>query len=699
MEGIGLKEIKECLEQDFGMTEFKENQQEAIEHIVNGDDTVIVLPTGAGKSLCYLLPAQLFRKYDNSMTVVVSPTISLMDDQVEKAKKFGLHAERLHSSMTEEEITKVTSDIKNGLIDILYISPERISSSSLMDLLRDKKIGFLAIDEAHCTSTWGHDFRYEYLFLQTARKNLGNPQTALLTGTAPPYVIDDVVKNMGLKQGYAIIIGEPLRENIKIKVINTVGFDKNDVLLKIINEKLGSKGSIIIYANTIDNEVEPIFKFLSEKGLSVAHYHGNLESDLRRKNQKDFMEGNIEILVATSAFGMGVDKLDIRTIIHYSVPNSIEAYVQQSGRDGRDGKDAESILFYDPNDFRVLNAFVLNSNPWPQIIMNMYNYLYSKAEAVLKFSKKENISYEQLQWFLKDFDGPPWLQKQSDSALGILIDLGLIKKEGDSILFSHKGRLEHLSKEQFTELMLKRNSDFTKFYIVKSLVESPKDHRNIIENYLKGTTTDTIRSKEDFYGIVMQKTLGFIGSYKESKGNIAKILNGDKSSSTHQDYARSLPFLGTDSIGVILETLCLENLASKVEIRNEIYFVLNEEGAKYLEEKGIPIKKPTFHEDIHHYTHRKSVKKVIDQWAVKNKVKEYKSVVMWKNELYPSFLDKSHFMIEGIKYSGRDLLFMHSGNPTPSYDAFKQFIRFFMDYDVPTAPVKKKKKKGSRWKR
>jgi ATP-dependent DNA helicase RecQ len=361
------KQINRTLHEVFGFEKLRPRQREVIEHVLRGEDVLALMPTGAGKSLCYQLPALQLE----GMTLVVSPLISLMKDQTDKLSEIGLEVANLNSSVSEPEQKESLEDVRRERSNFIFTTPERLTDNEFLATLSDKNINFIVVDEAHCISQWGHDFRPAFLDLREAFRQLGNPPILALTATATTEVIEDIKKQLD-RPRMQVINGGIFRENLRFEVIHTTSdAEKRERLAAILSETNGSK---IIYCATV-KAVEEVTKFLVSANFDVESYHGKLSAKTRTDVQDRFMGSEIETIVATNAFGMGVDKPDIRAVIHWQIPGSLEAYYQEAGRAGRDGEEARCILIYDTRDRRVQQFFLGNRYPSADDVLTIYQTL------------------------------------------------------------------------------------------------------------------------------------------------------------------------------------------------------------------------------------------------------------------------------------------------------------------------------------
>lgn len=337
------------LKEIFGYESFRQGQKQIIEQVLQGKDTLGILPTGAGKSICYQLPALL----QEGVTLVVSPLISLMKDQVDQLNIANIPATFINSTVDEQEAYFRMQQIENGEVKILFVAPERFELESFNYFLQHLPIDLVAIDEAHCISQWGHDFRPSYVTFAKRLADLPTSPTILaLTATATPRVSADIQDLLQISEDNTVKTGF-LRENLRFEVVK--GKDKRDFLKSYLKEHTDESG--IIYANT-RKEVEEVTEWLNRNNFPAKRYHAGLAEGERQKNQEDFLYDEVPIMVATNAFGMGINKSNVRFVIHYGMPATIEAYYQEAGRAGRDGLDSDAILLFSPNDVRLRNFLI-----------------------------------------------------------------------------------------------------------------------------------------------------------------------------------------------------------------------------------------------------------------------------------------------------------------------------------------------------
>ena len=347
----------EVLKNYFGYDTFRPGQEEIIEAILNGRDAMAIMPTGAGKSVCYQVPALLLP----GITLVVSPLISLMQDQVKALNDVGVHAAFINSALTEGQIRKALSLAAQGVYKIIYVAPERLESWEFLDFATHTEISMVTVDEAHCISQWGQDFRPSYVKIVDFIRKLGRrPVVSAFTATATENVRDDILRTLQLANPNVVVTGFD-RENLyySVEYIRK----KDDFILDYIEKHPSDSG--IIYCATRKN-VDKLYEELFKRGVAVTRYHAGLGGAERKKNQEDFIYDRAPVVVATNAFGMGIDKSNVRFVIHYNMPQSMENYYQEAGRAGRDGEPAQCILLFSPQDM-MINRFLLEQKDFSEL--------------------------------------------------------------------------------------------------------------------------------------------------------------------------------------------------------------------------------------------------------------------------------------------------------------------------------------------
>jgi len=366
----------------FGLSAFRPGQREVIETILGGQDCLCVMPTGGGKSLCYQLPAIA----KGRLTLVVSPLIALMKDQVDQLTALGLKATLINSTITPDEQYARLDAMAAGYYHLVYVVPERFRSPRFLDAVRRSQVQVLAIDEAHCISEWGHDFRPDYARLGQFREMIGNPPTIALTATATAVVRQDIVELLHLNEPKSFITGFA-RPNLhyEVRALNSQR-DKDDALVAFLGRHAGSG---IVYASS-RKRCEEVAKMISDRTRRTAGiYHAGMMPEERHAAQDAFMSGRMEIVVATNAFGMGVDKANVRFVVHYNLPGSLEAYYQEAGRAGRDGQQSHCLLLYTGGDRYIHEFFIESAYPAPDVVQRVYNFLRRIDESPIELTLQD----------------------------------------------------------------------------------------------------------------------------------------------------------------------------------------------------------------------------------------------------------------------------------------------------------------------
>lgn len=395
----------------FGLSEFRRGQREVIDHVIAGNDCLCVMPTGGGKSLCYQLPSVV----RSGLTIVVSPLIALMKDQVDGLTKRGITATLINSTLSPSEQAYRLERVAGGHYSLLYVAPERLRNPTFLDAIRSTPVQLLAIDEAHCISEWGHDFRPDYQRVGKFREFLGGVQTIALTATATPRVRQDIVDSLKLRVAKHFVTGFA-RDNLFLGVAAVHSDrEKDKKLLEFLET---DPGSGIIYAAT-RKRCESLVELLSkERKMSVGAYHAGLAPEQRKLIQDQFMRGELEAIVATNAFGMGIDKSDLRYVVHYNMPGTLEAYYQEAGRAGRDGHSSQCVLLYSAQDRYIQEFFIENANPSREVLQSVYEFLLGREEDPIELTAEQ----------IRELMNAPTTSEAINSALQILARTDVLER-------------------------------------------------------------------------------------------------------------------------------------------------------------------------------------------------------------------------------------------------------------------------------
>ena len=415
--------MQKTLQNIFGFMEFRPGQEEIIQSIIDGNNVLALLPTGGGKSLCYQIPALL----GETFSIVISPLIALMKDQVDNLNKNGIIAAYINSTMQFYEIEKVLSEIKSNKIKLLYVSPERLENRAFAEQIKLLNPKYIFVDEAHCISEWGHNFRPSYRKITEFTESIGNRNISAFTATAIPEVRRDIIEHFNFNNPRVFIKGFE-RDNLKLNVLRTN--QKKEKVLELVSK---NRLPAVIYTST-RKSAEELSEYLNFNNQNAAFYHAGLQPEQRRMIQDDFMSDRVKIICATNAFGMGVDKSDIRLLIHYNIPASIENYYQEIGRAGRDGKTAKIFLLYEDRDYHVQDYFINNSYPTLDEIKTVYNSILNAAKIAVgsEFNNRIFIDNQIIQLLANNKIN----QTKLNSALKVLDNNKLIDFSSDKINFS-----------------------------------------------------------------------------------------------------------------------------------------------------------------------------------------------------------------------------------------------------------------------
>ncbi len=442
-----MANLHELLTTNFDYTSFRGEQEAILRKVWANENLLALMPTGMGKSLCFQFPA----KIREGLVVVISPLIALMQDQVFKAQDLGISATFLSSTLSRDERESRQERLKKGDFKLLYVTPERFRKPEFLEAIRGRKIQLLAVDEAHCISQWGHDFRPDYSRVGEFRALLGNPPTLALTATATPEVQKDILAKLHMPDAEIISAGIE-RPNLALRVHDVYGFDEK--IRAIVGLRHQHEGAAIVYCSLIQT-LKKISAELRKLGVEHLVYHGDLSPQDRKRNQKRFIEEEKPLMVATPAFGLGIDKENVRVLIHAETPSSLESYFQEAGRAGRDGKESFCHLLYDQDDVSIQMEFLKWSHPDPEFIRKIYQLIDEKRMQVDQ--GRFDFLREQMNFRnRRDF--------RAEAAVSILERWGCLEKSDDPFPYVcvHAPTDEQFAAENGAEILKAQNTKLLK---------------------------------------------------------------------------------------------------------------------------------------------------------------------------------------------------------------------------------------------
>ena len=467
---------QEILQQVFGYATFRGQQEAVILHVLAGNHALVIMPTGGGKSLCFQVPALVHDEGANPsapLTLVISPLIALMKDQVETLVGKGVDAAFINSSLKREERESRYRDVQEGRFALLYVTPERFRKPEFLQVIAKRQVVLLAVDEAHCVSEWGHDFRPDYTRLGEFRGLLGNPPTIALTATATPEVQADIIRQLGLTSDKMTLFHEGIdRPNLRLTVEQVWGDDEKLARIVHAAQHQLELGSGIVYF-TLIKILTAFSDRLAAAGIEHVCYHGDLPRNDRRRIQEEFMHGNAPLVLATNAFGMGIDKPDIRFVIHADVPGSMESYYQEIGRAGRDGLPAECVLLYDEHDLTTQMQFIAGSNPNAEFYQRVFDLLVRNPEQVGAFG---------IEWVEQKLYGRKANDSRLETVLAMLDRYGVLDRGPHNRLLTVVGEMAPALVDQ-PRLDKKLLRDQQKLYTLVQYAKHEGDRKAFVGDY------------------------------------------------------------------------------------------------------------------------------------------------------------------------------------------------------------------------
>ncbi|MBS0202447.1 MAG: RecQ family ATP-dependent DNA helicase [Planctomycetes bacterium] len=469
---------RSALQHYFGYPSFRGTQEAIIERTMAGQHSLVIMPTGSGKSLCYQIPALLYEEVGDvcPLTLVLSPLIALMKDQVDVLQSRQIDAAFINSSLSREDREKRYLNLANGRYRLLYVTPERFRKPEFLAAIARREVRLLAVDEAHCISEWGHDFRPDYTRLREFRERIGNPTTVALTATATVDVQRDIIHQLGLPSDTLTFHEGIERPNLELTVHEVWGDDDKLDQIVAVNERQGGTGGSGIVYFTLIRTLERFSDQLRIRRIPHVCYHGDLDRQQRRRIQNEFMQGHCPLVLATNAFGMGIDKENIRFVIHAEIPGSMESWYQEIGRAGRDGLPAEGVLLYDEADLTTQMEFIRWSNPAADFYERVFDLLVHDKEQVDAFG---------LEWMREKLHARQKHDRRLESALAMLERHGAIEGTWEPMLLEVTSELPaELSNGDRLKAKLRRDQE--KLLALVQFIRHEGDRRDFLRDYFLG---------------------------------------------------------------------------------------------------------------------------------------------------------------------------------------------------------------------
>ncbi|MBO0991627.1 DNA helicase RecQ [Bacillus sp. SD088] len=593
-----LTKGKEILQTHFGYSQFRVGQEEIIQKVLTGKDTLAIMPTGGGKSICYQVPAMMLP----GVTIVISPLISLMKDQVDALEKAGIPSTYINSTVSNEEMNQRLADIYNGEYKLVYIAPERLEVASFRRIMDGIHISCLAIDEAHCISQWGHDFRPSYLQIKNLIHDIQPKPTVLaLTATATPQVQQDICALLRIEQENVVMTGFE-RENLHFQVVK--GQDRDRFLLEYIEKNRGQSG--IIYAAT-RKEVDRLYQLLNKRGITTGRYHAGLSEANRNEQQERFLYDDVTVMIATNAFGMGINKSNVRFVVHYHIPRNMESYYQEAGRAGRDGEESDCILLFSPQDTHI-QSFLIEQSDMDELRKENE---YGKLRKMVAYGHTESCLQQYILHYFGE-ENPPECGK-----CGNCIDEREhidVTRDAQKVFSCIRRMKERFGKTMVAQVLTGSANQKVKNFGFQNLStygimkeKSQKDVNEFIdfltaEGYLKPTDgTYPILMLTERAGEILK---GNELVYQKEKVQISKVVEDNELFERLRQLRRDIAEEEKVPPYIIFSDVTLREMSGKLPLNNEELMQIKGVGDRKLEAYG-----PQFLEAIQQYCDEKGIER------------------------------------------------------------------------------------------
>ncbi len=650
-----MQSLETALYDLTGHNSFRGNQRDVVSSILNGRNVMSIAPTGSGKSLEFQLPSYI-RQSNGLSTLVVSPLIALMEDQVAKSYD-KLRYAAVNSLNPRLDNQKNLQMAAQNEIDLLYISPESLTGSGIIDALRGK-FDMAVIDEAHCVSTWGHSFRPAYILLGEILKELDIPQYAMFTATAPERLKKQITSVLDIID-YDLFEISPIRDNIKYTLNRDEGnYEKRrQNISNELNDRLKQDDDSlhIIYTNTISDAKELLYH-LKGQNIPVSLFHGQMSAENKISSMDDFKSGKSRVMVCTNAFGMGIDIPNIRTVINYKLPSSIEDYVQQTGRAGRDGSDSDAILYYNSEDLGQLYRFIQLGNPLPRSIEIFYRELKKKVDMIKEYQDSP-VSYLQLLKILEGFgkNNSYEHEKNYHNSFNALVHLGLLKSSNGEVIFTAGNDVE-LNSEHREILQLKFHEELRRLHGIQMYVR--EGGISVANKYLQGNQSlDSISTELNKVDVSL---LSLIQRNLITKGTLESLVSdGIDVDGMGADYFSRHPEIDSGELKARMQECYLRGYLRYQDVSTYKVPMITREGLNFLRENGKisheRTQNPEFEDNLHYFEHVEVLGPQIRYWinSDKERVQTMRTVGVG---IFLDEFSRKEFNVNGKKYTGSQLI-------------------------------------------
>ena len=648
------RDLQLDLKQHFGLEEFRPLQEPIIQAMIDGRDLLAVMGTGGGKSLCFQLPALI---YQEGVTLVVSPTIALMADQIQQINARGVVAVTFNSTIEKEDIDAGWDLVNRGVVKLIYLSPEHLATARFYEALGETKVNRIVIDEAHCISCWGHDFRADYQKIPLARERLGNPPIAAFTATAPVRVRDDMLAMLGIPEAEQFI-GEVDRPELSFDVER---FDwhakKVDRLFELLNEYAAKNESVIVYANTI-RTLDTLLKVGEEARLPVGIYHGQLLPHVKDFQQRRFLSGETKILFATKAFGMGINKPDVRAVIHYEPSESLEGFYQEAGRAGRDGVSSRSFLLYTAEDLVDQRSRLRKSEVSLEVISHVYNWLWGRSPKDKPKEVGTVIPFVPVQFAKSIAKDDETFEGKILAAIAHLNEFGYIS--------AHSGRCQFLKgpedfaddSDAYARVKERYNAKLRQLKVMELYLTSP-DPRALILGYFRFDDPD-IDNLEVNWSVTLNddQVASIIKIAADTNPSVTQVqyaVSRGTSPSINPKYLEPFPRMTPGEQELALAAAENLGVISRFQRGKQSLIFPTTAGLHFLQERGEEVKISTF-DDVKPRMLNPDVRSILREaigQTFRSKILSYETTIPWK--FIVGSIMKENFKIFDKDVSGAEL--------------------------------------------